>query len=65
MPCVRAVATRSARPALASHAEKARRNMGAVEYEVMPSWRAQMDSAMKRVNIMLSRHRRADRSWVR
>lgn len=31
MPCVRAVATRSARPALASQAEKASSSIGAAE----------------------------------
>lgn len=34
MPWVRAVATRSARPALASQAEKANSSMGAVENPV-------------------------------
>ena len=65
MPCVRAVATKRARPAAASHAEKARRSMGAAEYPVAPSWRAQTESAMKRDNIIPSKHSRAESRWVR
>ena len=60
MPCVRAVATKRARPAAASHAEKASRSIGAAEYSVASSWRAQTESAIKRESIIPSRHRRAE-----
>lgn len=65
MPWVRAVATRRARPALASQAEKARRSMGAAEKLVDSSWRLQIERARNRESIMASRHRRAERRWVR
>lgn len=65
MPWVRAVATRRARPALASQAENARRSIGAAEYAVVSSWRDQMDRAINRDNIMPSRHSRAESRCVR
>lgn len=65
MPCVRAVATRRANPALASQAEKAKRSIGAAEYPVTPSWRAQMEKAIYRDSIIPSRQSRAERRWVR
>ena len=46
MPCVREVATRSAKPALASQAENARSKRGAVEKFIDSSSRAQSEKAM-------------------
>lgn len=65
MPWVRAVATRRARPALASHAENASRSIGAAEKLVEFSWRVQRERAMNKDNIMPSKHKRAERRWVR
>lgn len=65
MPWVRAVATRRASPALASHAEKARRSMGAAEKLAEFSWRAHNERAINRDSIIPSRQRRAERRWVR
>lgn len=63
MPWVRAVATRRARPALASHAEKAKRSIGEVEKLVESSWRAQSERATKRESIIPSKQSRAERRW--
>lgn len=55
------MATRSASPALASHAEKARRSMGDAEKQVESSWRVQSERAMNRESIIPSKHKRAER----
>lgn len=65
MPWVRAVAIRSARPALASQAEKAKRTIGAIEKFMALSWRVQTERAIKRDRSMPSKHRRAERRWAR
>lgn len=59
------MATSRARPALASQAEKAKRSIGAVEKAVVSSWRAHKARAMNRDSIIPSKHRRAERRWVR
>ena len=63
MPCVRAVATRRASPALASHAEKANRSIGDAEKLVESSWRVQRERATKRESIIPSRQSSAERRW--
>lgn len=65
VPWVRAVATSRARPALASHAENARRSIGEAEYPVVFSWSVHRDNAIKRESIIPSRQSRAERRWVR
>lgn len=65
VPWVRAVATRRPRPALASHAEKASRIIGAVVKLVESSCRVHRERAMKSDSIMPSKHKRADRRWWR
>lgn len=65
MPCVRAVATRSARPVLASQAEKARSSMGAVEKLVDSNWRAHRAKAINSDNIIPSKHSNAESKCVR
>lgn len=65
VPCVRAVATKSARPALASQAEKARSSKGAAEKFVEVNSSVHRERARKRDNIMPSRHSKADNRWVR
>lgn len=65
MPWVRAVATRSAKPTLASQAENASRSKGEVEKLVEFSWRVQRERARNRESIMLSRHKRAESRWER
>lgn len=65
MPWVRAVATRRARPALASQAENASRSIGVVEELVEFSSKVQTDSAINKESIMLSKQRRAERRWER
>lgn len=65
MPCVREVATRSARPALASQAEKASRSIGEVEKLDESNWSVHSENAMNRESIIPSRQRRADRRWTR
>lgn len=59
------MATRSAKPALASHAEKASISMGEAEALVIPSLSVQRDRAMNRASIIPSKHRRADKRWDR
>lgn len=59
------MATRRARPALASQAEKANRIIGEAEKLVESSCRVQRERAMNRDNIIPSRQRRAERRWVR
>lgn len=59
------MATRRPKPALASQAEKARRSIGATVWETASSCRDQIDRAIKSESIMPSRHKRADRRWVR
>lgn len=59
------MATRRARPALASHAENANRSIGAAEKFVESSCKVQRDRAINRESIIPSRHRRAERRWVR
>lgn len=59
------MATRRAKPAPASHAEKANSSIGVDAKEVALVWRAQMARSRKRDNISPSRHRRADRRWFR
>lgn len=65
MPWVRAVATRRARPALASQAENAKRSIGAAEKFVEFSCKVQMERAINKESIIPSRHRRTERRWVR
>lgn len=62
---MRAVATRRARPALASQAENARRSMGEVEKCVESNWSVHKERATNKESIMPSRHKRAERRWVR
>lgn len=62
---MRAVATRRARPALASQAEKANKSMGEGEKAVASSCSVQRDMAINRDNIIPSRQRRAERRCVR
>lgn len=54
-----------ARPTLASHAENARRSIGADEKLMDDSCRDHRERAMKRDSIMPSRQSRAERRWVR
>lgn len=65
MPCVRAVATRRASPALASQAENASRSRGEAEKFVEFSCSVHRDSAINRASIIPSRQSRADRRWCR
>ena len=51
------MATRRASPALASHAEKARRSMGDVEKLVESSWRVHSERAVNKESIMPSKLR--------
>lgn len=62
---MREVATSRASPALASQAEKASTSMGETEKFVESSCKVQIDRAMNRESIMASKHRRAERRWVR
>lgn len=62
---MRAVATRRARPTLASQAENASRSIGVAEELVESSCRAHKERAMNRESIMPSKQRRAERRWVR
>lgn len=62
---MRAVATSKAKPALASQAENARSKREDDEKLVDSSWRVQRESAMYRDSIIPSKHRRAERRWVR
>lgn len=62
---MREVATSKASPALASQAENARRSMGDAEKLVESSCRAHRERAMNSESIIPSRHRRAERRWVR
>lgn len=62
---MRAVATKRARPALASQAENARRRMGEGEKAVASSCSVQRAKAMNSDSIMPSKQRRAERRWVR
>lgn len=55
------MATSKAKPALASHAEKARSRRGEVEYAIMFNSRVQIESPMNKDNIIPSRHKRAER----
>lgn len=59
------MATRRARPALASQAEKANRSIGEAEKLVESSCKVQIERAIKRESIMASRHNKADKRWVR
>lgn len=65
VPWVRAVATRSARPALASQAENASKSMGEGEKAVASSCSAHSDIAINRDSIIPSKQRSAERRWVR
>lgn len=62
---MRAVATSKASPALASQAEKARRSMGAADRFVESSCRVQIESPINKESIIPSKHKRAERRWVR
>lgn len=62
---MRAVATSRARPALASQAEKASSSIGAAQRLVEFKWTVQRERAMNRESIIPSKHRRAERRWVR
>lgn len=59
------MATSRARPALASQAEKASKSMGEAEKLVESSCRVQIERAIKRDSIIASKHKRAERRWVR
>jgi len=59
------VATRRAKPVLASHAERARRNIGVERCAVAPSWRAHRVRPINNDNIIPSKQIRADRRRVR
>lgn len=59
------VATRRASPAPASQAEKANRSMGAAEKLVELSCSVHKDNAMYKASIIPSKHRSADKRWVR
>lgn len=61
MPCVRAMATSNARPALASQAEKARRIIADIAKFVELNSKVQIDKAIKSDNIIPSKQRRAER----
>lgn len=65
MPWVRAVATSRASPALASQAENANRSIGEAEKLVVPSCKAHRERAINKESIIPSKHKRADRRWVR
>lgn len=65
MPCVRAVATSKARPALASQAENASKSIGEAEKFVVFSCKVHRERARNRESIMPSKQRRAERRWVR
>lgn len=65
VPWVRVVATSSAKPAPASQAENARRNIGEAVELVEFSSRVHKDSARKRESIIASKQRSADNRWVR
>lgn len=65
MPWVRVVATKSARPVLASQAENASNSMGAVEKLVDSNCSVHKASAINRDNIIPSRHSRAESKCVR
>lgn len=58
---VRVVATRSAKPAPASQAEKASRIIGRAAEFIVLNWRAHRDSAINNESISPSKHRRAER----
>ena len=62
---MRAVATKRASPALASQAENARRSIGEAEKWVVFSCRAHSERAINRESIIPSKHKRAERRWVR
>lgn len=62
---MRAVATKRARPVLASQAENARSSRGEAERFVEFSSRAHMESPRNKDSIIPSRHNKADKRWVR
>lgn len=62
---MRAVATKSAKPVLASQAEKASSSIGAVENPVDSNCNAHRASAMNRDSIIPSKHSSAESRWVR
>ena len=62
---MRAVATRRARPALASQAENASKSIGEIAKLVAFSWRVHTERAMNKESIIPSKHKRAERRWVR
>lgn len=59
------MATIRARPTPASQAENARRSIGADEKLAEDSCRDHRERAMKSDNIIPSKHKRAERRWVR
>jgi len=59
------VATRSARPVLASQAEKASNNIGAAEKLVDSNCKAHRANAINRDSIIPSKQRSAESKWVR
>lgn len=65
MPWVRAVATKSASPVLASQAEKASNSIGAVEKLVDSNCSAHRASAINRDSIIPSKHSSAESRCVR
>lgn len=62
---MRVVATKSARPVLASQAENASNNIGAVEKLVDSNCSVHRANAMNRDSIIPSRHSSAERRCVR
>lgn len=65
MPWVRAVATRRAKPALASQAENARSSTGVAAKLVALSCSDHNDRARNKESIMPSKQSSAERRWVR
>lgn len=59
------MATKRARPTLASQAESARSSKGQAEKVKLKSCRDQRERARNRESMMPSRHRRTDSKWVR
>lgn len=59
------MATRRAKPALASQAEKAKRSMGVEEGVMEVNSRVHKEIARKSESIIPSKHKRAERRWAR
>ena len=65
MPWVRVVATSRAKPTAASQAENASNSIGAAEKLVVDNCIAHTERVINKESIIASRHRRAERRWVR